>query len=279
MADSPSSGHEIIAYILQYGHPTSYTITDLGGNWTGNTQIQSNTWYTYDTYVYCQKSSAQLQLILKNNGSQGKFYIDSISCDTVTPPAMTSPVTVPVSMGDFNVAADTSSWGFQVVPGAANGLPGINWISSYSGQSGVLQLAFNQINQGCKITAAPVYAIPANRNTVMSFKIRSDLSSPTTLQILGYLYSEKDLATFKVDLSGIAKLGSTPGNQWATVMIPLTSVSGNTSFRMQMVIKNQSQSPENIYIDDVQLIYRDSVSLSELEDGDNSKPELVSKLD
>ena len=254
-SDSPNNGHEIISQLLSYVSPESYAITEVGGNWTGNGQMIGNKWYTYDAYVYSKESSQQPQLILKNNGSTGDFYIDSIQCDSTIPPAVTSPVSVPMTIGDFDTAADSTSWGFQNTADGINGKGTLSWASSIGAQNGVLALTFNNIYQGAKITASPTYSIATNRNAMMSFKFRSNLSSPTTLHVLGYLYGEKDLATFKVDLAGKAILGNFPGNQWNTAYIPLTSVSQNSSFRMQLIIKNNTQSAETVYIDNIQLVY------------------------
>ena len=258
-SDSPNSGHEIISQLLSYVSPESYAITEVGGNWTGNGQMIGNKWYTYDAYVYSKESSQQPQLILKNNGSTGDFYIDSIQCDSTIPPAVTSPVSVPMTIGDYDTAADSTSWGFQNTADGINGKGTLSWASSIGAQNGVLALTFNNIYQGAKITASPTYSIATNRNAMMSFKFRSNLSNPTTLHVLGYLYGEKDLATFKVDLAGKAVLGNFPGNQWNTAYIPLTSVSQNSSFRMQLIIKNNTQSAETVYIDDVQLVYSSTI--------------------
>ena len=254
-SDSPNNGHEIIAQMLSYPNHQSYTITEIGGDWTGNGQIGSNQWYTFDAYMYSKESSQQIQLILKNNGSAGDFYIDSIQCDSTPPPAIVSPVSGSVTIGDFNTAADTTNWGFQNIADGINGKGTQSWVSTVGAQNGVLALNFNNLYQGVKITAGSTFAIAANRNAVMSFKYRSNLSSPTTLYILGYLYGERDLATFKVDLAGKGVLGNFTGNQWNTLYVPLTSISGNTSFRMQLVIKNNAQSPEIVYLDDIQLVY------------------------
>ena len=254
-SDSPNAGHEIFTQMLSYSNPQSYIITELGGDWTGNGQMTPNRWYTMDTFVYSQESSHHLQIILKNNGSFGDFYLDSIQCDTVQPPAIVSPVSVPMTIGDFDVASDTASWAFQSVVDTVNGTGTFSWNSTIGTQNGVMALNFNQVNQGMKITSIPTYGIATNRNALLSFKFRSNLSSPTTLHVLGYLYGERDVATFKVDLARKGVLGNFSGNQWNTVYVPLSSVSGNTSFRLQLVVKNNTQTPESVYLDDVQLCY------------------------
>ena len=262
-SDSPNSGHEIISSLLSYPNPQSYTITEVGGNWTGNGQITPGRWYTYDTFVYSKESSQQIQLMLKNNGSSGDFYIDSIQCDSTTPASLVSPVWVPMTIGDFDTATDTTRWGFQSIPTAANGIGTLSWVSSVGTQNGVIALGYNLVNQGTKMTSSPTYTIATNRNVLMSFKYRSNLSSPTTLHILGYLYGERDLATYKVDIAVKGVLGNFPGNQWNTVYVPLTSVSQNSSFRMQLIIKNNTQSTETVYIDDIQLIYSSTAVTSQ----------------
>ena len=263
-SDSPNNGHEIVSQMLSYpGHP-SFTITEIGGNWTGNGQMVSNRWYTYDAYVYSSESSQQIQLMLKNNGSPGDFYIDSILCDSTVPPAIVSPISVPVTTGDFDSATDTAGWAFQNTPDGINGKGTQSWVSSVGAQNGVLALNFNNLYQGVKVTSIPTYTIATNRNAVMSFKFRSNLSNPTTLHILGYLYGERDLATFKVDLAGKGVLGNFVGNGWNTAYVPLTSVSGNTSFRLQLIIKNNAQTPETVYLDDIQLVYSSTVVATQL---------------
>ena len=254
-SEAPNEGHEITSQILSSPSHLSNVITEVGGNWTGNGQMVPNRWYTYDTYVYSKESSQQLQLILRNNGSNGAFYIDSIQCDSTPPPATVTPISVPVTIGYFDSAADTSQWVFQNTPDGINGKGTRSWESSVGTQYGLLALNFDHLYQGVKITSNPTYTIESNWNAVMSFKYRSNLSSPTTLHVLGYLYGESDVATFKVDLAGKGVLGNFPGNQWNTMYVPLTSVSGNTSFRLQLVVKNNAQTPETVYIDEVELVY------------------------
>ena len=254
-ADSPNNGLEIISQMLSYPKPQSFTITELGGNWTGNGQIAPNQWYTYDAYVYSQESSQLIQLLLRNNGSNGVFYIDSIQCDSTAPPASVSPIAVPMTIGDFDTAADTAGWAFQSIPTAVNGKGSFNWVASEGTQTGVLALYFYKVSEGVKITSIPTYTIATDRNALFTFKFKSNLSSPTTLHILGYLYGERDVATFKVDLAGKGVLGNFAGNQWNTMYLPLTSVSGNTSFRLQLVIKNNTQAIQRFYLDEMQLYY------------------------
>ena len=254
-SDSPNSGHEITTQMLSYPNHQSYTILEVGGNWTGNGQIVPGQWYTYDVYIYSKESSQQMQLIMKNNGASGDFYIDSIECDSTIPPAVQNPTAVMMTNGDFNTAADTTSWGFQKTEDGTNGMGTFSWVSSVDPQNGVLGITFNQQTQAVKMTSAATYGILSGRNVLMTFKFRSSLSNPTTLHVLGYLYGERDLATFKVDLAGKAVLGNFSGNQWNTGYVLLTSVSGNTVFRPQLVFKNNTQVPETVYIDDVELYY------------------------
>ena len=256
--ESTNAGHEIIAQMLSYTNHTSYTITEVGGNWTGNGQISPMTMYSLNLYNYSLESSQQIQLILKNNGSAGDFFIDSIDCYSEDPPAIQNPLSVSKTIGDFDTAADTTNWGFQNIADGINGKGTFSWVSSYSAQTGVFALNFYNIYQGVKITSSTTFNINSQRNACMSFKYRSSLSSPSTLFVLGYLYSEGDLATFKVDLAGKGVLGNSPGNQWNTVYVPLTSISGNSEFRMQLVFKN-NQTPQTVYIDDIRLFDEDSI--------------------
>jgi hypothetical protein len=134
-------------------------------------------------------------------------------------------------------------------------------VSSVDSQAGVFGVNFSQQTQAVKMTSVNTFNIPANCNAIMSFKFRTSYAAPTTVYLLGYMYGEKDLATFKVDLAGKAVLGNFPGNQWNTMYVPLTSVSENTAFRMQLVLKNNNQGTGSIYIDDIAL-YRLSFALA-----------------
>ena len=259
-SDSPNDGHEIISQLLSYPDHQSTKIILVGGNWTGNGQIAPLQWYTFDAYVFAAKTSQQVQLILKNNGSAGDFYIDSIQCDTTWPPAFMHSAWSEATIGDFDTAADTTHWAFQAPEDSPNGMGTFSWVSAIGGRTGVLAVDFNQVQQGVKMTGIPTYAIDSHRNVLIYFWFCSSLSNATDLTVLGYLYAENDVSTFKVDLSGRGVLGDYLGTQWNGASLALTSVSENTSFRVQLVVKNNSQSPETVYLDNVTVICSSPVS-------------------
>ena len=260
-SDSPNHGHEIIAQLLSYPGHQSNTITEVGGNWTGNGQIASHQWYTYDAYMYSKESSQQVQLILKNKGHSGAFYIDSIECDSAVPPAVTSPILVPMTIGDFDTGADMAGWAFEKAAGSTGKNMYYGWTTSELIQNSFLFFEFSMATQGIKITSIPVYNIDTHRNVLLSFKIHAmDYINPPN--IIGYLYGEHDLADFKVDLAGKATFRKYDVSLWNTFYVPLTSISGNTSFRIQIVIKKNAYSEEFVHLDDVQLYYSPAISAS-----------------
>ena len=252
--DSPCSGESILPLILLYSDNSSQAIQELGASYTGNSLIQSGNWYTLDAYVYCHANSAQLQLIMRNGGSSGAMYIDSIELDNIVPPAITNSnpeyVTtipgVPMSSG-----SDTTHWGFELAYNT-NSQPKVSWLSSYQGQNNVLELNFNNTNQGVKMTSL-TGDIPAGYNAVMSFNIY--MTNPTDITAEGFLYGEKSLTPFECDIGGYVNVGIIPANTWTTVYVPLSSVSLQTSFRLQTLIKNNAHYPEQVYIDNIQLFY------------------------
>ena len=220
-AEGTTSGMEIKSSVLLYSDHSSYAVREVAGNWTGNGLVHTGTWYTYDMYAYCRSSSAQVQVVIKNNGSKGKLYIDTLSLDTITPPALTNGTTIQVVVGDFDTGDDTTSWAFETPPLEPwTFLPTCSWLSSFSNQTGVLTLSFDQATQGVKLTSIPTYILPKGKNAILTFKVYSDISSPSELQVIGYLYAERTVAIFQVDLGAKGELGVLPGNQWNTVLYP-----------------------------------------------------------
>ena len=90
--------------------------------------------------------------------------------------------------------------------------------------------------------------------------LASDLPNPTSLDILALQFAIKNVKTFTYDIGGYANIGILSGNTtWTTFYVPLTSLSQETH-QLQFIIKNKSQSPETIYIDDIQLFYSPSAT-------------------
>ena len=105
------------------------------------------------------------------------------------------------------------------------------------------------------MTSRDTFYVPPNSNAIMSFKIYSDSPAPTQLSVLAYLFAEKDVNNQIWDIAGVGNFGILSGDTWNTVYVPLTSVSEQTSYRLQFLIRNQDQYPENIYLDDIDLFY------------------------
>lgn len=153
------------------------------------------------------------------------------------------------------MSTETSYWGLQTAPGTTNGEPTLGWESTLDGQTGIMSYSFTTSSQGEKMTSRDTFYVPPDSNAIMSFKIYSDSPTPTQLSVLGCLFAEKDVNAQIWDESGVGNFGILAGDTWNTVFVPLTSVSEQTSYRLQLFIRNQDQYPENIYLDDIQLFY------------------------
>ena len=252
-AINSSAGVEMASLLLGYNDLSSYRICEVGGYWTGNGQVETGQWYRQDSYIYSASSVSQFQLVMKNHGAPGMIYLDMVNIDTIKPPALLSSQPVPVTIGDFDESGDTSGWAVEPVPQELLPLPTCSWVSTYSDKTGVFVLSFNQENEGIKLTSIPTFAIASGKNAVMSFNAFSDLTDCNQLQVIGYLYGETNVDIFKVDFAAKAFLGTLSGGSWNTIRIPLTSVSGATIFRMQLIFKNGNQLLEKVYLDDIQL--------------------------
>ncbi len=258
--DAPCEHEQILPLILLYGSDLSETIQELGATYTGNTLIQPGEWNTIETYVYCHSSSGQIQLMAKNYGDTGAMYIDSIELDNVTPPAITSPTYVSVTVGDFATGDETTGWGFENVYNEPNGQSTISWLPTVNGQTGVLALTFTTSSQGIKMTTKDLYSIPTGANAMMSFNIAVDQSSPTALSIMGFQYAEKDVVDEEFDIGAYGNFGIMSGSTtWTTFYVPLTSFTQSTH-RLQLLIRNGTQYPETIYLDDIQLFYSNEIN-------------------
>jgi hypothetical protein len=244
----------LIPSILTYSDNTSLQIEEIGTGYLGDPFGQ--VWSTMDVPLYCHTSSGQLQLIVKNNGIARNFYIDSIELLNQLPSVVTSFVNVNVPYGDFSVASDTTQWAFQIPPGSLNpnGIATVSWIPALAEQTGVLALSFITTYQGVKITSLDTFSVPSGHSSMMSFKVYSPLSDPTAIQIMGILFSFNIETSGIWDIGGYANIGALAGDSWNTVYVPLTSPLNNTD-RIQLIVKNTSQFPTTVYLDDIQLYY------------------------
>ena len=247
--DSPSTNQSVVGQLLNYAGNTSSVIKYIGGAYTGNSMITSGRWYSYEIYgQYSLVSAGFLQLILKNGGSNGAMYIDSIELDNMMPTSISSPVWASVPYGDFDVASDTTHWGFQLPLDGASSLPQISW------STGLLVLNFTAANQGVKITSADKFTLPAGRSAEMSFSICPSLSLPTTLTVQANLYAEKDVSAHW-DMGAGVSIGNLLGNRWQYFFAPLNSVSQISTYRLQLILKNGANTSQKVYLDNIQLVY------------------------
>ena len=259
--DTPVKGLEVLPMILFYDSFTSYTIRELGGSWSSKGLLNQNTWYTIEAYAYSHSTSGYLQCFFKNSGIPGNIYVDKVEWDYTTPPAIQHPGNIAFARGDFDVPADTTGWAFQNMESCALVRPTTGWSATVGSQAGVLALNYSALTQGVKVTSVDTFITPTGRNVVMSYKIYIPNSSPTTVHISGLILGEKDFANGLFDLGGYSSIGNIPGNTWMTFNAPLSSVSQQTSYRLQLQFKNNFYFPVIIYLDDVQFYY-DNVGLT-----------------
>ncbi len=257
-SDSIFNGY-IIPVILTYHDNLSEVIQELGASFTGDSLIQPGTWYTLDAYLCCHDTSGQIQIIVDNNGSAANVYIDSIDLENVPPPGFTNSTYVTLPWGGFEMSTETSYWGLEPAPGAPNGQPTLGWESS------AMSYSFTTSSQGQKMTSRNTFYIPVNSNAVMSFNVLSDSPTPTGLSVIGYLFAEKDVKNYIWDVAGVGNIGILSADTWNTIYVPLTSVSEQTSYRLQLFIRNTNQYPENVYLDDIELFYGSILSNNQSE--------------
>ena len=255
--DTVSAGMELLPSVLMYSNHTSYAIKEIYGSWIGNSLITTGQWLTMDLYASVNQPSGQLQLLLKNNGFPGNIYMDSIQLEKMVPPAMSNPTWISYPPGTFNQSSYTAAWGYQLPGDAPNGMPQIQWLSSASfATSGILNFHFTQSNQGIKMTSTTAFTIPANRNAAMYFYTFPSTNSAADLQLLAYLYAEKNVQQFKWELEGYANLGQMMPNQWNYFAVPLSSINPLSTYRLQLLFKSyNSLTPLNVAIDDWNVLY------------------------
>ena len=252
--DETCDKEEIVPLFLLYNHNTSYNIKQLSGAYTGNGLIKAGNWYTIEAFILAAETTGDFQIIIKNNGNLGAMYLNSIVMNQTVPPAIANPVPVAVPGGAFDTDADTTNFGFQITQSAFTTIPAISWETSYNGQDGVVGLTFTKPNQGIKITSASLLEAPAGRNVVMTFKIRPAVANDFGLQVLGWLYGEEPVKR-RFDMNGCGYIGTIPADQWTTIYVPLTSVSEQSVYRVQIGLKNCWRYPQTIYLDDIQFFY------------------------
>jgi hypothetical protein len=260
LTDNFNSGIELLPLLLTYPSFTSYEIKDLGATWTGLGLQSSTTWHTLDTYLYSRSTSGLLQLIVKNNGKPVNVYIDSIEWANVEPPALDSAVSVSVPYGDYDVASDTSHWAYETMEGYSSILPVIGWQSSAAGNTGVFDLYAAETNKAVKQTSFDLFNIPAGKNALLKASIYPAIDNPNDTHVYAMIYGEKSLANLIFEFGANVHIGDLQGNQWNVIYAPLTSLSGQTTDRLQFTVKNNSNAPAHYYLDNVELYYNGSAA-------------------
>lgn len=239
--DGNSNYFSIQPIIMLYDSVNSYDIKELGATWTGYGLVGSGSWYEFSTYVNRNSLvSGQLQLIIKNDNSSsnGEFYIDTIDLSATTPNAISS------TAQTYTIPSNTSNWGFESVSGYS--LPNYTNDPYY----GCLRFNFSQ-NQAIKFTSLATYNVPSGRNAVLRFEYYIPGSDGLYMDCNRYLYSSTN---FPFDIGANCSIGMTPGS-WKTVYVPLTVISGNTTFQPQIILQDINPSSKTVYIRNIQLIY------------------------
>lgn len=259
LADNFNTGIEVLPYLYTYPTFVSYDIKDIAATWTGLGIQSANVWHTVDTYLYSRETSGLIQLIVKNNGKPVNVYIDSIEWANMAPPALSNPVEIPVPYGDFDVASDSTQWGYQPVDGYSSILPTISWESAAAAHEGVLYLYASETNQCLKQTSLDAFNVPAGRNAVMKINIYPAMDNPDDTHVMAFLMGEKSFQDMIYEFGANVHIGNLTGNQWNEFYAPLTSISSQTSQRLQFFVKNNTNVPAHYYIDDIKLVYEGPV--------------------
>ena len=71
-----------------------------------------------------------------------------------------------------------------------------------------MAISFTSTYQGIKLTSLDTFSVPSGRSTILSFKVFTPLLNPTSIHIIGFLYSFEDESTPKWDMGAYAILGS-----------------------------------------------------------------------
>jgi len=237
-----------LPYVLLYDNASTYDIKQIDGTITAESKILPGNWIQFDNYVKCKTTNGHIQLAVKNNGTPGNFYIDSIELTPATPPALINYTNVTIEQGDFNTYSDMSGWSFA--PADVNNAPSCTWDSANQR----LALTFSNSSQGVKVTSAGTFSIVSGRNAVMSYDINIAASSASAVDCSSFLYA--DGLTWPYDIGNNVLCGVIPVNQNYMVYVSLSSQDYVTNVRVpQFYIKSNTNSQITVYIDNVQLKY------------------------
>jgi hypothetical protein len=198
-------------------------------------------------------------LVVKNGGSSGNIYIDYLRVDEeqpMTERAYGALAKISLSNGSFD--GGTSGWFYGypatgINPGAP--LPGYTVVSSFGGQSNVLQLNYSQVKQGIKLTSDPVVNIIPMKSTKFSWKVYGVASNPNRV-VSGRIYCI-DTATVGLlsDVLGPSGVNTyMPSGKWVTyTAVGTPVVNSETQARVQLVITNGNTVSDTVYLDDIML--------------------------
>ncbi len=245
---SCDTGFTILPAFLGYPDDTTYSITEIGASLTLDKMIRNKHWNRWKGYVTFQYSgSAQIQLLMTNNGKPGLFFLDSvrISEDTTT-----SISTVTFTQGQFSQASDTTKWGFEkAFNDPKRGLAKCSYKSSWMGQSGVLAAQFAAGNT-LKLTSQ-TFSCETGRWVMLKGKVyvSSLTQQPVTLQL--NLYNETP-TIYPFNLGSYVNLDKVPVNKWKTFTTFIYTDNTPTT-RAQWVVLNNSSSSVTVYFDDIQV--------------------------
>jgi hypothetical protein len=196
-------------------------------------------------------------LVVKNNGSSGSVFIDSILLYK-SEPLVEQPYgaleQAAIPNGKFDSGLSGWFYGYPamgIAPGAP--LPGYTVVSSFSGQNNVLQLSYIQVMQGMKLTSDPVVTILPMKSTRLTWKIYGVADNPNR-SVSGRVYCI-DTATGGVlsDVLGPSGVNEyMPTGHWVTyTAVGSPVVNSETQARVQIVVKNGNTTSDTVYLDDI----------------------------
>lgn len=225
--------------------------------------MRDTTWWTQYAYIYSSSSTMvklRPMLVVKNNGSSGIVYVDSMlvyASKPMTESALGELAKSPLSNGSFDTGL--SGW-FYGLPAQgvdpSTPLPFYAVVTSVFGQENALAIGFTQTAQGLKLTSDPVVSITPIKNLKLSWKVYSYENNPHR-SITGRIYCV-DTASIgslsdAIGPSGLSN-GSMPIGEWITytaVGTPLLNT--ETQARVQIVVKNGTMANDSLYLDDITL--------------------------
>ncbi len=179
------------------------------------------------------------------NGNEDKYLIYHVIPDPANLPWDND-------MGDFEPADDTVFWAFEQPEGTDAMCP-YDWISTFQGRTGILQVSCDTQNAGLKMTSIPQFASSAAQNC---WKITVDYYSEATVSmhsILPALLLYSDNSNYQIREIGASFIGMglTPVNSWQQWSGYLLS-KGSPTGQLQLIMKNQNMEG-NLYIDKITL--------------------------